>query len=673
VNVGVLGYYGYGNAGDEIIFDTLRHFLEPHRLFPIQIPFRYSEESIERLNNFDFLILGGGGLFQKAPLSPFDSFDRWMSRLKVPIGVLGLGVERLDPQFEAATHQLCERATFFVVRDEESQRLVGHPKVQVAPDLTFYRPRRAEIGQRAVDGILCGVNLRPIHAGVSDWMDAVQALPCRKRAVLLSTHPAMGERETLLVIDPECPDHFSVDAYADLDLMVVTAFHAAVFAIQNGVPVIAINYNPKVRRLMEAVGLVDYVLEWQEWGYLRPCYEQVLRNRDGIRRQMLDHTSWAETELQELLQRVRQEIEKVGDAALTVRSSERGSPMVSIIVLGSDSSQESLATTVHSCLDQSHANVEVLWTGSSDEWSHLVQTLPADGRMRPLGAEERDTGQAVAVLGSAIGSYVTWLRAGDWLVADAIATLVGALEARPVAALAYADHYVAHSGIIEYKVSAGDGRATDSSPFSEPCCLIRRDGSEQLLAPKPLNRWRRTEAARNSVYVPHGLLYRPATEGELHMYRSALAYGRGEMPTAQRHLSRALEKEPSLSGTRGQGVVALLEAVARQASAVDRPEEYVDLVFGNLPEDAKRFRLLKRRLRARLAMARLYAANSCRDWAGVLQAARHAIPDDPSWLRNRGVWVILLRATLAMILPGWLASRSEVRLRGRRPSSQDAD
>lgn len=166
------------------------------------------------------------------------------------------------------------------------------------------------------------------------------------------------------------------------------------------------------------------------------------------------------------------------------------------------------------------------------------------------------------------------------------------------------------------------------------------------------DRWRRAEASGNSVYIPHGLLFRPATESELRLYRSALAYGRGDIPTTQRRLNRALEDEPELSGPRGRSGVALLESVARQASAVDRPEEYVELVFANLPEGAVRFRTLKRRLYARLAMSRFFEANAQGDWSGVVCAGVSSIWQDPSWLGNRGVGSIFLQALLRWVWTG---------------------
>ena len=94
-----MGYYGFGNAGDEAILTTLKSFLASHRVIAFSSGFLPTMETICRLNTFDFLILGGGGLYQKRPPGPFGAFDQWENQLKTTIGVLGLGVQQIDDRY----------------------------------------------------------------------------------------------------------------------------------------------------------------------------------------------------------------------------------------------------------------------------------------------------------------------------------------------------------------------------------------------------------------------------------------------------------------------------------------------------------------------------------------------------------------------------------------------
>ncbi len=67
MNIGVLGYYGFGNAGDEMILKNLERILAPNRVIPVAMGLLAGPDTIRRLNQFDFLILGGGGLYLQTP------------------------------------------------------------------------------------------------------------------------------------------------------------------------------------------------------------------------------------------------------------------------------------------------------------------------------------------------------------------------------------------------------------------------------------------------------------------------------------------------------------------------------------------------------------------------------------------------------------------------------
>lgn len=657
MNIGVMGYYGFGNTGDEIILDNLRSFLAPHRVVPFPVGFPASREALKRLNNFDFLILGGGGLYNSnVPPSPFANFGGWLDSLDTPIGVLGLGMEKLDAPFLAATHKFVDKARFFIVRDEQSSQFIGHPKVQVAPDLTFYTPLQIAAYEKNEEEVICGVNLRPTRPGVSEWIKAISVLPCRKRAIPFSVHPELGDQEALKALDPTCPTQFMEDSYVGLDLMVGTAFHAVVLAIQAGVPAIAISYNPKVGRLMQEVGLAEYMLEWHEWDQLGALHEKTIKNQEIIREHMLAYTTAATEKLQRVLAGVKFEIEEANKKRHPyITSSIPDKPKVSIIVSGLNSIENDVRKTILSCLDQIHQNLEVILVIDSQP-SEIIAQIKADARIQVINVNKNDENWFTTGYQLATGKYVTWLQAGSWYADDAISTLVSVFEANPELDLAYADFFITHAGIIERKIKMNQKfTLTQSNPFG-PCLLIKREMVKDLWDKvtedvsskqgfKPLDK------QIVHVHIPHNLLFKPATESEVCLYRSAIAYGRVQIEEAKQLLSRAVSLNTQLLDSEKAKVADLFIEVAGVHLITPKPEEFVDNVFQNLPQEARKLQSVKKKINSSIMMTRFFEAYLRQDWSNVLLIAWPGIRNDPAWLHNKGVWVILLRAFIAILLP----------------------
>lgn len=654
MKIGVIGYYGFGNAGDEAILESIRQFLLPHQVIAFTAGFPATDEAILRLNNFDFLILGGGGLYNRTPPGPFDLFDRWMDRLTSPIAVLGIGVERLDPAYLTATHKLVERAKIFTVRDEESRRLIGHPKILLAPDLTFYKLRQTMVRPRTLSSVSCGINLRPGRPRVWEWIRAISALPCSKRAIPFSIHPTFDDREPLLSIDPDCPDQFTPDVYDSFDVMVGTAFHSIVFAIQCGVPAIAINYHSKVRRLMEEVGLSDYVLEWDEWDQLQPCFQKLLTNHENIQRRMLDYTTRAQEELRQVLQEARTKVDEEMGKNIGVTLASKVEPRVSIIVPCQNSANDDISKTVSSCLGQTHSNLEVILVSKPSHDNESNSVLSSDTRIRLVTLNDDKPDWIKGGLKTATGKYVTWLHSGERYADDAIAVLVSVLESQPAVGLAYADILITHTDIIERKITIGRKYSSDKLDIFGVCFLARREQVCKFLDGKLDLQYSYGESfgigSLQIAQIPHGLLLRPASESEIYLYRSIIAYGRGRVEVGKQFLRRTFDCDPEWLDWQKSQVLDLFEVAAHNCFITPDGEMFVKTVFQNLPKEAHGLRPLKKKLISRLAMAQFFESYHSQDWHNVFQAAWPGLWNDPSWLRIWGVWVILGK-TLAATVP----------------------
>jgi len=649
MRIGVIGYYGYGNAGDEVILDNLRAFLSPHQVTPIPIGFDAAPACIDRLNRYDFLIFGGGGLMQRGPIAPFDTFDRWADNLTTPFGVLGLGVEQPSARYSPTIATLAERSTFFVVRDLRSKDLVAHPKVRVAPDVTFYRPLQPPSAVRPQSGetYRCGVNLRSTDKDAAEWIDSIRALPCTLRGVLLSSHPDYGEWSTLKQLDPDSTEHFSPQVYAEIDLLIGAAFHSVVFAIQNCVPVIAINNSLKVQRLMQELGFDEFLLEWDERERLASTVRALLHRKDDLRARMASYTASAAAQLAALRQEILpQLVDAAGKRKIPALKPKRYET-VSILVQCHEAREIAFRKTIRACLEQAYAKVEVVCIARPAQIELLAAEGGRDGR---LVFAEADSGHAMplaAALQSARGDYLTIVNAGDWFAEDAVAAMVAAIGAGTRLEGVCADYFLTHEGVIEREiVSSGDHVARWGGRGSL-CYLLRRTVAREWFAANLLpsgETIQRVSPSARIGYLPCALLHVEASRSELLLYRSVIAFRMGQVDLGRSLMTQAIDADPELCRWQLANLSGLLEQAARRALATASPSSFLGLFFDSLPEAARALSVLHKPLLSRVAMAQFFSACEQGAWKQALRQGCTGIKHDPMWLRNRGVVKALLVA-----------------------------
>ncbi len=469
MNVGVIGWWNNGNQGDFAILDSVTRALASRRVVPIDVPFLITPDEIERLNQLDFLIFGGGGLLTTSPAVPFDTFDVWGHDLHTPIGIVGLGVDEVKPEHRRAVQLLLDRAAFAFVRDTTSRQLLNHPKVQLMPDVTFFQPDTIVPRPVASARPICGVNLRSLTPGDrQQWIASIKALPLQLRGVPLSTYGAFEELDILRAIDPQVSGIFNAAALQSLDLMIGTAFHSVIFAIQAGVPVIAISYAAKVERLMNELGLADYVLKTNEWHKLPALVARAIAQHEQIAARLREITAQLSQATQQVMQEVRHTVE-LAPARLA------NSPRISIVLLGSDS-DEATGVTLEACLQQTYPNTEVIMV------SACQRQISASPVRQVTCADTASLAQRVNLgLRQAGGEYVTWITAGDRYALDALAALANRLQHEPDCAVVYADFYaVREPHLISFARSAGDAGKLMRRDVVGPCFLFRRTLADRL-------------------------------------------------------------------------------------------------------------------------------------------------------------------------------------------------
>jgi len=251
MRIGVLGWFGYCNAGDDRIAEVLTRRLESfHLTFLPSVP-----PPPEVANWFDAILLTGGSWHPRNGLAI--EFHRWSRGVNVPILALGLGVESMTPELRAGSVALLRRCDMVWVRDEESRQLLGDSaNIVVGPDLTWVDPYLAGKG-----GSTIALNLRPwsrVGWSPEDWVRAARGLGQEEK---LEAWPlALADARLLGKFLGGVPDAFDPEIARCSRLVVSMRLHGLIFAAQMGVPAIGIRYDPKCERFLREIGRSDWLL-----------------------------------------------------------------------------------------------------------------------------------------------------------------------------------------------------------------------------------------------------------------------------------------------------------------------------------------------------------------------------------------------------------------------------
>jgi len=312
MRIGVIGYFGHGNLGDERILDTYRFHMKEWQVIPIHCGFAFTEDWLAWLNTFDYLILGGGGLFIQGVLPPFDTFHLWGDRLSTPISVIGLGVDRVPSLHRDALQALIQQTHMFVVRDLQSAELINSPKVEVYPDMTFAYPLKQSLRPRPNQIPVCGINLRAcLRENLPAWQQVLQEIEVERVGLPFWKNVDVNDADVVLSLDENCEERDVINAYQQIDFLVGTAFHSIVFAVQAGIPFVAIGYASKVKRFVSDLGLENCILDVNQANIFLRCYQHCMDNWDEIRSCLLDQGSLANHKALEMMARLKADIATV--------------------------------------------------------------------------------------------------------------------------------------------------------------------------------------------------------------------------------------------------------------------------------------------------------------------------------------------------------------------------
>lgn len=292
--VGVVGFYGHGNYGDELFLEVFREHLGSEFDLGPHLPGSGTRSMTHRLGGAvraaDAILIGGGDI-----LIPWSTDDAYWNRtyLRRPVFVAGVGVPRWREPVPGAVRRLDAflghaNVRFIGTRDPESTAWIDehlHPAVPVttAPDLVcgLSLPAVERPGGQPVLGVAVRSRRQP------DDLSHVRALCLRGielgyrvRRIVLATG-RVRERDELATAGLDLPDTelIATDdlaaisrAIGECTVLASMKFHGVVVATMYGVPAIALMPTTKTKNFLRGIDRLDLLS-----AYSRPELPALLR------------------------------------------------------------------------------------------------------------------------------------------------------------------------------------------------------------------------------------------------------------------------------------------------------------------------------------------------------------------------------------------------------------
>lgn len=336
MKIALIGWYGKKNAGDEALKCVIEDFFSEFEVHIFGIQFM-DEELLRKFQEMDFIILGGGGVFNFGPPAPFNNVIEWFDKIKAQVLILGVGVTCpiYGPNEQNNVKYLLEHSAEVSVRDQiskfELERLLPEKHIDIIPDLGILlksHPFEFEKG----NGIYVGVCLR------QKWWRNVESDARMIAETLDKAYENSGLKFVFIpfstregieddrIINKMIISYLKHDCYINIknelspeeikyllskmDLVVGMRLHYLILAASEGVPVIGINYFTKIRRFMESIGQENFIIELNEiqTDHLYNKINDVIRDKHEISRNIDENITEMKKELLDYLSEIKHEM-----------------------------------------------------------------------------------------------------------------------------------------------------------------------------------------------------------------------------------------------------------------------------------------------------------------------------------------------------------------------------
>lgn len=283
----LLGYYGYGNFGDELMRKGIEDFFQKFNIqYRLALPKRISKETLSRFNIFeiieaiyesDITIYGGGGLLQD--ITSLKSFLYYASIIKLsflfqkPVILFGNSLGPVKNKFNRFLLRkiLQNSKTYFFSRDLISYKYAKHinaenTKLSCDPSIRYLKKISLEELKQSQEIELL---LIPQQKKFSEQTEYIQQYDILKNYFSkIKVCPAQKTDEKIAKL---IADRLGAEAYLNIDnvdniislilssnLVISERFHPSVVAAYFGIPFISVENSKSVRFFRKYTSRKDF-------------------------------------------------------------------------------------------------------------------------------------------------------------------------------------------------------------------------------------------------------------------------------------------------------------------------------------------------------------------------------------------------------------------------------
>jgi len=375
-------------------------------------------------------------------------------------------------------------------------------------------------------------------------------------------------------------------------------------------------------------------------------------------------------------------------------------PAVSVIIPSYNSGRY-LAEAIQSVLDQTYHDFEVIIVddGSTDNTGEVTRQFD-DSRVRYIRQENKGLSAARNTgVNAASGEYIAFLDADDAYLPDKLGSQIKFLENQPSVDVIMDGWVVVNAeGDQLDTVRPWETHPTKpditywlfSYPYAAQAMMIRRNDilqiggfDESLTATEDgdlfirlatdgfciswsgMATWKyrvhQQNVTRSASQISKAIKvldkYFSTTASQTlnpairsHAYASlwliiaGTYYRSEEVFEAQECVARAIIEEPKLLDEDSSALRKVIQNWALEPRLMGDPADFLELVLANLPEGVNISGEAQRRLRAQVHMDQAFLSFVRGDYLKVIPQSIRAMGNDLSWVKNRGVWAIMVRS-----------------------------
>lgn len=353
----IAGNYGAKNIGDEMILEGLirilkeaftnpeitalsanpeetqkKHEIDSALMFPAGIKSFLkairgaNKETIKKIKECDYFILGGGGLFASL---------KWRANLiwgiqaavafyyKKPLLMLGQSIGPIKSKtLKTGLKKLFNESKLITVRDEESkkelERIGVEKEIKVIPDFAFKIPHEKEeksnkkicVALRQMSKL--PANFRKNISEFLDWLISekgwrVQFIDFKisndgDRKIHNEIKNLLKDKSKIEHLEKAVSSEKILKEIGESKLILAMRFHSIITAIKGDTPFIAINYAPKISSFLKSEDLEKYKLDLEETTFenLKKQFQLIQKTNQEIQKNLQEINNKSIQELSKL-------------------------------------------------------------------------------------------------------------------------------------------------------------------------------------------------------------------------------------------------------------------------------------------------------------------------------------------------------------------------------------